>query len=63
MNGPGATTLTFQLSDSDFGAEFPLVERDGTGADQTVTVYGRIPANQYAVAGAYTADVAITLDY
>jgi len=35
----------------------------GTGAAQTLTVYGRIPANQRPQPGAYTDTVTVTLTY
>jgi spore coat protein U-like protein len=35
----------------------------GTGIAQTLTVYGQIPATQYAAPGAYTDTVNVTLTY
>ncbi len=35
----------------------------GNGAAQNITVYGRIPAGQYVVAGAYTDRVTVTVTY
>jgi spore coat protein U-like protein len=35
----------------------------GTGLSQTLTVYGQIPATQYAAPGAYTDTVNVTLTY
>src|SRR5262249_10069002 len=40
-----------------------VVSGTGTGAAQSINVYGRIPANQTAPAGAYTDTVTVTVNY
>jgi spore coat protein U-like protein len=72
MAGPAGSTLDYQLySDSarlvpwgDGGAQLGA-RRSGTGsgAAQTLTVYGRIPAGQYPGAGSYSDSVLVTIDY
>jgi spore coat protein U-like protein len=64
MTGPSGATLNFQLSDTLAGTTFPAsVARTGTGAADPVKVYGRVVANQFAAAGSYTGNVAITVTY
>lgn len=40
-----------------------VVSGDGTGLPQTLTVYGRIPANQNPPTGVYTDTINVTLSY
>lgn len=40
-----------------------LASTNGTGAVQTTTVYGQVPANQYVTPGAYTDTIVATVTY
>ncbi len=53
----GRTTLWGQTTGTD------TVAGTGTGASQTMSVYGRIPAGQGAAAGVYTDTVTVTVTY
>jgi spore coat protein U-like protein len=71
MAGPAASFLSYQLfSDAarlvawgDGSAHGARVSGTGTGAAQTLTVYGRIPAGQSAAPGSYTDSVLVTVEY
>lgn len=67
MTGPLGSTLTYGMfTDNTYGTGFSYgaTAFTGNGAGQTYTVYGRIPANQFAArAGAHTATVTVTVTY
>jgi spore coat protein U-like protein len=70
MQGPANATLSYQLY-KDVGRTEPwgstaagdLVSSVGNGAQQNLTVYGRIPAGQLPAAGTYGDVVGVTLAY
>lgn len=68
MAGPAGASLPYQLYKDDSGAAVwgvgatdGLTVPDTPGGQQSVTVYGQIPAGQQAAAGAYADTVLITL--
>jgi spore coat protein U-like protein len=71
MAGPASSFLAYQLfRDSgrtlawgDGTALGARVSGTGSGAAQTLTVYGRIPAGQSATVGSYTDSVVVTVEY
>ncbi|HEX8193270.1 MAG TPA: spore coat U domain-containing protein [Allosphingosinicella sp.] len=71
MAGPAGAFLAYQLfRDSartlawgDGSALGARVSGTGSGAAQTLTVFGRIPAGQSAAAGSYTDSVVVTVEY
>ena len=69
MTGPSAGGLAYSLySDTsrttNWGnASGTWVSGTGTGAAQTLTVYGRIPANQTASLGSYSDTVPVTITF
>ncbi len=70
MTGPSSSVLGYKLF-SDSGRTINwgntigtnTVSRTGTGAAQSLTVYGQIPASQYVVPGSYADTVTVTLTY
>lgn len=67
MAGPAGSTLNYGMySDNTYLAAFGFgpTALTGTGAAQTYTVYGRIPAGQFnAKSGAHAAVVTVTVTY
>jgi len=71
MAGPGTARLSYQLfRDSartlawgDGSALGARVGGTGSGSNQSLTVYGRIPAGQSVAAGSYTDSVVVTVEY
>jgi spore coat protein U-like protein len=71
MAGPASSFLTYQLfSDSartvpwgDGAVHGARVSGTGSGSNQSLTVFGRIPAGQNAVPGTYTDAVIVTVEY
>ena len=71
MAGPASSFLAYQLfRDSartlawgDGSALGARVSGTGSGAAQTLTVYGRIPAGQSVTVGSYTDSVVVTVEY
>lgn len=65
----GTATLRYDLySDTQGGTLFTEgaandVDGVGTGADQTVTVYGRMPASQLLIEDTYTDTVTVSVSY
>ena len=71
MGGPNGSFLIYQLfsesshavawgDGTNFGA---TVDRIGSGSNQTVPVYGRIPSGQNVHPGSYSDTVTVTVDY
>jgi spore coat protein U-like protein len=69
MTGPGGALLNYSLySNSSYTTNWgnstgSWVSGSGTGAVQTLTVYGQIPANQKRISGTYTDTVTATITY
>jgi spore coat protein U-like protein len=69
MTGPGGAALNYTLySNSGYSTNWgnstgSWVTGTGTGAAQTLTVYGQIPAGQHPTAGNYTDVIIATLTY
>lgn len=71
MAGPASSFLTYQLfRDSartiawgDGAAHGARVSGTGSGSNQVLNVFGRIPAGQSAVPGTYTDSVMVTVEY
>jgi spore coat protein U-like protein len=71
MAGPASSFLSYQLfQDSartvawgDGAAHGARVSGTGSGSNQVLTVFGRIPAGQTAVPGTYTDSVVVTVEY
>lgn len=71
LAGPASSFLSYQLfRDSartlawgDGSALGARVSGTGNGSNQTLTVYGRIPAGQSVAVGTYTDSVLVTVDY
>lgn len=67
MAGPGGSTLNYGMfSDGTYSAEFFFAPTalTGSGAAQNYTVYGRVPAGQFAArSGAHTDTVTVTVTY
>lgn len=67
MSGGAGSTLAFGMySDSTYGAPFGFgaTALTGTGIAQDYTVFGRVPAGQFAArAGAHSATVTVTVTY
>lgn len=71
MAGPLSSFLTYQLYSNslrtvawgDGSALGARVSGTGSGAAQTLTVYGRIPAGQSPAAGSYSDSVVVTVEY
>lgn len=65
----GANTLSYSLyKDSGYATVWgasggALVSGTGSGAAQSLTVYGRIAAQQTSIAGSYTDTVTVTVTY
>lgn len=69
MTGPSSALLNYSLF-SDSGRTInwgnstgSWVGGTGTGAAQTLTVYGQIPAGQYPIPGTYTDTITATVNY
>lgn len=67
MAGPGGSTLSYGMySDNTYTAAFFFAPTalTGSGAAQNYTVYGRVPAGQFAArSGAHSAVVTVTVTY
>jgi spore coat protein U-like protein len=64
MTGPGAATLNYGMyNEAARSTAFSIPTATGTGAGQAYTVYGRVPALQYAAAGNYTETVTVQVAY
>jgi spore coat protein U-like protein len=70
MTGPGGTVLSYGLySDNNHSANWgntvgtDTVRRNGNGNAQTLTIYGRLPANQLVQPGAYSDTITATITY
>jgi len=69
MTGPSGALLKYSLySNSSYTTNWgnsagSWVSGTGTGAAQTLTVYGQIPANQYTISGTYTDTITATVTY
>jgi spore coat protein U-like protein len=69
MTGPSGATLNYSLfSNSGYTTNWgnstgSWVSGTGTGAAQTLTVYGQIPANQRTWSGRYTDTITATITY
>jgi len=69
MTGPSGKLLDYSLfSNSGYttnwgNASGSWVSGTGTGAAQTLTVYGEIPANQDTISGTYTDTITATVNY
>jgi len=69
MTGPAAAPLSYALySDSGRTTNWgnstgSWVSGTGNGSAQGITVYGRIPAAQYATPGSYADTIAVTVTY
>jgi len=69
MTGPGGALLNYSLySNSSYTTNWgnstgSWVTGTGTGALQTLTVYGQIPANQNRISGTYTDTITATITY
>jgi spore coat protein U-like protein len=70
MTGPSSSVLSYKLS-SDSGNTINwgntigtnTVSRTGTGAVQSLTVYGQVSAGQYVAPGSYSDTITVTLTY
>jgi len=70
MTGPGGTVLAYGLySDSNRTTNWgntvgtDTVHGNGSGGNQTLTVYGRLPANQLVTPGGYLDTITATITY
>lgn len=67
MAGPSGSTLNYGMySDNTYAAAFGFgsTALTGSGAAQNYTVFGRVPAGQYAArSGVHTASVTVTVTY
>ena len=68
LTGPSGRTLAYAIfSDSghtvNWGSTSNTLSGTGTGAVQTVPVYGRISASQYVTPGSYTDTITATITY
>lgn len=70
MTGPSASILNYKLySDAGYATNWgntvgtDTVAKTGSGAAQTLTVYGQIPAGQYVTPGSYADTITVTLTY
>lgn len=70
MSGPGGTVLNYALyrdnnRTSNWGNTVgtDTQQGNGSGADQTLTVYGRLAANQLITPGAYSDTITATITY
>jgi spore coat protein U-like protein len=65
MTGPASAQLNYGLfTDSGHTINFAtLASANGTGAAQTINVYGQIPAGQFVAPGAYADSITATVTY
>ena len=64
MNDGGTGYLNYNLySDAGRTTSWGSVSGTATGANQTISVYGRIPSGQTATAGSYSDTVQFTVTY
>jgi spore coat protein U-like protein len=70
MTGPAASLLHYKLfSDSGHTTNWGntvgtnTVPKTGSGAVQTLTIYGQVPAGQYVTPGGYADTITVTLTY
>lgn len=70
MTGPGGTVLAYSLySDNNRTTNWgntvgsDAVHGNGSGGNQTLTVYGKLPANQLVTPGAYSDTITATITY
>lgn len=69
-NSAGAQTLAYQLYRDSSRSQVwgqttgtDTVAGTGTGADQTINIYGRVPAQTVAAAGSYSDTITVTVTY
>jgi spore coat protein U-like protein len=69
-NSAGAQTLAYQLYRDSARSQVwgqttgtDTVAGTGTGADQTLNIYGRVPAQSVAAAGSYSDTITVTVTY
>jgi spore coat protein U-like protein len=68
MTGPSGALLGYGLFQdaaysTNWGQASGTESQTGTGAAQNFTVYGKIPANEYAAPGSYSDTVTATITY
>lgn len=70
MTGPGGTVLGYGLyRDANYTSNWgntigsDVVHGNGSGATQSLTVYGKLPANQLVTPGAYADTITATITY
>jgi spore coat protein U-like protein len=70
MKDPSSSLLHYKLfSDSGHTINWgntvgtDTVSKTGSGAAQTLTVYGQVPAGQYVTSGSYSDTITVTLTY
>lgn len=70
MTGPGSALLKYQLfSNSGYTTNWgntvgtDTLAGTGNGANQSLTVYGQIPASEFTAQGSYTDTITVTLTY
>jgi spore coat protein U-like protein len=65
MTGPASAQLNYGLfTDSGHSTNFATTaSTNGTGAQQTINVYGQIPAGQFVAPGAYADLITATVTY
>jgi spore coat protein U-like protein len=69
MTGPSGVLLHYSLfSNAGYSTNWgnttgSWVTGTGTGAAQTLTVYGQIPASQHTISGTYTDTITATVTY
>ena len=61
--GGGGALNYFMYNDIGRATLFPVTTGSGTGLDQNITVYGRIPGGQFVPTGAYAGSVTVAVTY
>jgi spore coat protein U-like protein len=60
----GGGALNYEMySDPGRATLFPVTAGAGTGLDQNITVYGRIPGGQFVPTGSYAGTVSVAVTY